>query len=223
MSSPPPRTTSELLARASAISGLRLADVAAQLDWAVPADLRRHKGWIGRLVEAALGADAANDSRADFTELGIELKTIPVDRTGGPRESTFVCSVPLAQPDAFCWETSRTRAKLQQVLWIPVLAETTRALADRLIGSPLLWSPSAEQEQRLADDWREHLDVIRRGRVDDITAHDGRVLQIRPKGATSESTTWGVGPGGTSMLTQPRAFYLRTSFTASILERHFAL
>lgn len=169
-----------------------------------------------------MGADAANSSRADFAALDIELKTIPVDRQGRPRETTFVCSVPLARPDEMCWETSRTRAKLSQVLWIPVLSGDDLAIADRLVGSPLLWSPTTEEEQLLARDWREHLDVIRRGHVDEITACDGRALQIRPKGATAESTTWSVDGDGNAVLTQPRAFYLRTWFTSSLLERHFA-
>lgn len=222
MSFAPPKSTQDLLENARAIAGLRLGHLARRLEWSVPGDLRRHKGWIGRLLETALGADAGNAS-VDFAGLGVELKTIPVDRRGRPRETTFVCSVPLASPDETSWETSRTRTKLETVLWIPILNGDDLAIGDRLVGSPLLWSPSPSEERLLAEDWREHLDVIRRGCVDEITARDGRALQIRPKGADADSTTWTVGPDGDAVLTQPRAFYLRTSFTASVLERYFAV
>lgn len=218
-----PRTTTELMDRARSLAGLRLAHLAADLDRDVPPDLRRHKGWIGRLFEDALGADGGSAARADFDQLGIELKTIPVDRTGTPRESTFVCSVPLAEPDEVRWKTSTARHKLEHILWIPVLSDEAATVGDRLVGSPLLWSPSPSQRQLLRDDWQQHLDVIRRGYVDEITAHDGRILQIRPKGASADSRTWSIGPDGESMLTHPRAFYLRTKFTASILRRHFAI
>lgn len=216
-----PDSTDELLKRARSVAGLRLGHLAADLGWLVPDDLRRHKGWIGRLLEETLGADAAN-AIVDFTALGVELKTIPVDRKGRPRETTFVCSVPLARPDEVRWKDSRTREKLSRVLWIPILTDDELAIGDRLVGSPLLWSPTPEEERLLAGDWRDHLQVIRHGGVDDITAHDGRALQIRPKGATADSTTWSVDGDGNAVLTQPRAFYLRTSFTADLLERHYA-
>lgn len=222
MYTPAPKSTRILLENARSIAGLRLGHLAEALEWCVPGDLRHHKGWIGRLLEATLGADAGNASTVDFTAIGVELKTIPVDRRGRPRETTFVCSAPLADPDELTWETSRTRNKLEKVLWIPILDGDEFAVGDRLVGSPLLWSPSPEEERLLSEDWREHLDVIRRGRVDEITARDGHVLQIRPKGANADSTTWTVGPDGNAVLTQPRAFYLRTSFTASILARNYA-
>lgn len=208
--------------RARRIAGLRLAHLADRLEVPVPPDLRRHKGWIGRLLEDALGADGGNAAAADFSALGIELKTIPVDRDGAPRETTFVCSVPLAEPDEVCWETSTTREKLDTVLWIPIL-DAEAGVGDRLIGSPLMWSPSTARRDQLARDWKAHMDVIRRGRVDEITAADGQVLQIRPKGASADSRTWTVGPGGGSVLTLPRGFYLRRSFTAAILRDHFAI
>lgn len=217
-----PNTTEDLLRRARSAAGLRLADLAAELDRNVPPDLRRHKGWIGRLFEDFLGADATSAAGADFSELGVELKTIPVDRSGNPRESTFVCSVPLAEPDEVTWETSTAREKLDRVLWIPVLSESDMNVADRMVGSALLWSPTSRERSLLAADWRDHLDVIRRGYVEELDASDGEALQIRPKGASSATLTWSVGPDDESILTLPRGFYLRRSFTASIFEKYFA-
>ena len=222
MSHCPPSTIDELVLRARAFAGLRLGHVAAELDLAVPADLRRHKGWVGRLFEQILGADGGSRAGADFARLGVELKTIPVNRAGRPLETTFVCSVPLANPDDVTWKTSTAYDKLKQVLWIPVLAEPDLRIADRMVGTALLWSPSPPQHRLLADDWRAHLDTIRRGYVENITADDGVALQIRPKAASASSQTWCTGPDGESIMTLPRGFYLRRSFTESLLAEHLA-
>lgn len=218
-----PETERELIERAQSLAGLRLGHLAKQYGWEVPRDLRRHKGWVGRLMERALGVEVGNAAAADFAHLGVELKTIPVDGRGSPQESTFVCSVELAAPDEESWETSVACQKLTRVLWIPVLAFPSLPIGHRLIGAPLLWSPSPRQEAQLRQDWEAHMELIRWGYVESISAHDGQILQIRPKGATSASRTWGVGPGGEAVLTAPRAFYLRASFTAAILRENFAL
>lgn len=209
--------------RARRLAGLRLGHLAARYQWEVPENLRRHKGWVGRLMEEVLGVVEGNVAAADFAHLGIELKTIPVDFRGHPLESTFVCSVELAAPDELTWETSVARQKLSRVLWIPVLASPSVPVGHRLIGTPLLWSPSLREEALLRRDWEGHMEVIRQGYADSITAHDGQILQIRPKGARSSSRTWGVGPGGDAIMTAPRAFYLRASFTGAILREHFAM
>ena len=61
----------------------------------MPPDLRRDKGWVGMLLEYWLGADAGSKAEQDFAHLGVELKTIPVDESGVPLETTFVCVAPL--------------------------------------------------------------------------------------------------------------------------------
>ena len=102
----PPKTEQELLDRCHAIAGLTVAELAGQLDVVVPANLRQHKGWLGELVEKALGADAASLSEPDFMALGIELKTLPLNAQGKVQESTWVCTVPLRNASGLRWEDS---------------------------------------------------------------------------------------------------------------------
>ena len=52
----PPATESELLDRAHQLSGRMLKEVAAALEWTVPPNQQRHKGWVGQLIETWLGA-----------------------------------------------------------------------------------------------------------------------------------------------------------------------
>lgn len=219
---PPPQSETELLQRARCIAGLTLANLAAELDRPVPADLRRHKGWVGQLIEAHLGASAGSTAQPDFPLIGVELKTLPVDRRGLPRESTYVCTVPL-EAAGERWEACWLRRKLARVLWLPVEADKAIAIGERRIGSALLWSPSATEEALLRRDWEELMERVALGELDQISARHGEVLQIRPKAADSRALRHAPGYDGERILTNPRGFYLRAAFTTAILRRHFVL
>lgn len=213
-----PQNETELLQRAKSIAGLNLGELAAELKMIVPPDLKRDKGWVGMLIETALGAKAGSKAEQDFAHLGIELKTIPINSVGYPLETTFVSLAPLIQNSGVNWETSHVRYKLSKVLWIPVQGERQIPLAERYIGNPILWQPSLEQERRLQQDWEELMDYIVLGQVEKINARLGEVLQLRPKGANSKALTKGIGQNGEVIQTLPLGFYLRKEFTAEILQ-----
>jgi DNA mismatch repair protein MutH len=121
------------------------------------------------------------------------------------------------------WEQSRVYRKLRRVLWVPVEGTRVTPVAERRIGTALLWSPTPEDEQNLRFDWEELAGMIGGGRVEDITGHLGRYLQVRPKARDSHARRRGTGSDGAMISTLPRGFYLRTAFTARILSQHFAL
>jgi DNA mismatch repair protein MutH len=219
----PPASERELLDRARRLAGLRLGELAAELGAEVPSDLRRAKGFVGTLVERALGAAAGSRAQPDFETLGVELKTLPVDGRGRPLESTFVCTIPLTEIGEVEWSASRVRRKLSRVLWVPVEGERALPVARRRIGEPLLWELGPEAEASLRFDWEELAGLIGRGDVESITGHLGRFLQVRPKARDSRSRRRGVDADGAPFLALPRGFYLRTAFTAAILEQHYVL
>lgn len=214
-----PKTTEELLSRAQAIAGLSFGDLATQLGIPVPPNLKRDKGWVGILIEMALGASAGSKAEQDFAHLGIELKTIPINAQGFPLETTFVSLAPLIQNSGVNWQNSHVRHKLSKVLWIPIEGERQIPLAERHIGAPILWQPSPQQEARLQQDWEELMDYIVLGKLDQITARLGDVLQLRPKGANSKALTKGIGKNGEIIDTLPLGFYLRKAFTHEILQQ----
>lgn len=209
--------------QANRLAGYSLSELAALAGLPIPPDLRRDKGWIGILLELWLGASAGSKPEQDFAAIGVELKTIPIDRSGRPLETTFVCVAPLTGNSGVVWETSHVRHKLRRVLWVPVEGERTIPLGERRIGTPLLWSPSEEEEEQLRRDWEELMDLIVLGQVERITARHGEVLQLRPKAANSRALTEAVGAHGEPILTLPRGFYLKKPFTAALLARHFLL
>lgn len=219
----PPQDEKTLLARAQSLAGYSLGELATHASLAIPPDLKREKGWVGMLLEVYLGAMAGSKPEQDFADIGIELKTIPIDSAGKPLETTFVCVAPLTGNSGVTWESSHVRHKLARVLWIPVEGERQIPLAERRIGAPLIWSPSAEEEHQLRQDWEELMDLIVLGKVETITARHGEVLQLRPKGANSKALTEAVGEFGQPIMTLPRGFYLKKSFTGPLLARHFLL
>ncbi|MBL5861818.1 DNA mismatch repair endonuclease MutH [Serratia fonticola] len=219
----PPENEQQLLARAQALAGFNLGELAARAQVSIPKDLKRDKGWVGMLLELYLGAMAGSKPEQDFPELGIELKTIPVDATGNPLETTFVCVAPLTGNSGVTWESSHVRHKLARVLWIPVEGERQIPLAQRRVGSPLLWQPNQEETEMLRRDWEELMDLIVLGQVERITARHGEVLQLRPKAANNKALTEATGEQGQPILTLPRGFYLKKNFTRALLARHFTL
>jgi len=217
---PQPKSETELFQRAMAIAGFSFQELADEAGISVPENLKRDKGWVGQLLEWHLGATAGSKPQQDFVDLGIELKSIPVSHSGKPLETTFVCVAPLTGIQGLTWQQSHVRQKLSRVLWIPVEGEREIPLADRRVGTPILWSPSEQEELALKNDWEELMELIVLGQVEKITARHGEVMQLRPKAANSKALTEAYGASGKPIRTLPRGFYLRTQFTAEILAKH---
>lgn len=217
-----PSTEKELLNNARLLSGLTLQDLAQKFSQTLPKDTRHAKGWVGQLLETCLGATAASHAEPDFQAIGVELKTLPLTATGKPKESTYVCTVPLSQLHEQNWQTSWLKRKLQRVLWIPIEADNRLPFAQRHIGSAILWSPNTEEEKQLKADWEELMELVCLGKLDQITSHMGKVLQIRPKGANAKSLTTTLDEEGNEIQTLPRGFYLRPEFTQQIIKTNYA-
>lgn len=212
-----PQTLEQLLSQAQSIAGLTFEELADELHIPVPPDLKRDKGWVGMLLETALGATAGSKAEQDFSHLGVELKTLPINAEGYPLETTFVSLAPLVQNSGVKWENSHVRHKLSCVLWMPIEGSRHIPLRERHIGAPIFWKPTAEQERQLKQDWEELMDLIVLGKLEQITARIGEVMQLRPKGANSRAVTKGIGKNGEIIDTLPLGFYLRKEFTAQIL------
>lgn len=197
---------------------MTLAQLANTIGMSIPQQQTRAKGWIGEAVEIYLGASAASKPEPDFQSIGVELKTLPLNRNGRPKESTYVCTVPLTDLAGLTWENSIVKKKLHRVLWVPVEADPAVSFPQRRFGSAFLWSPGTAQEADLRNDWEEIIELISLGELDRITSSLGKVMQVRPKGMNARSLTRTATATGEAGLTLPRGFYLRSSFTRSILD-----
>lgn len=213
-----PKNEAELLERCRQIAGLSFAQLASRHQLSIPELSLQRKGWLGQLIELALGTNAGNLSLPDFMHLGIELKTLPLSNTGRVTESTFLCTIPLLTFHEQRWEESSCYKKLQKILWVPVEGDKSIPYGHRRIGQAILWSPDAEQIEVLRSDWQYFNDMLSLGRLEEIDARHGEYLQIRPKGANARSLVSAYGADGKQIKTLPRGFYLRSSFTQNILK-----
>ena len=67
----PPSSEAELIQRATTLAGRSLAEIAFECGVVMPENLRRHKGWVGQLLELALGADAESLPEPDLRAIGV--------------------------------------------------------------------------------------------------------------------------------------------------------
>lgn len=207
-----------LLSRCRKIEGLSFLQLAAYLDQRMHhlTSLQR-KGWAGLAIEEALGTTAGTQALPDFADMGVELKTIPLNVAGEPTESTFVTHIPLLTIHEQTWLTSPCCAKLKRILWVPVEGDRSIPYEQRRIGQGFLWSPTQTDTEILQRDWEELTTLISTGYLEEIDARMGEYLQVRPKAANSKSTCDGLNMQGAKIRTLPRGFYLRRSFTRQIL------
>nr|HAT8713376.1 DNA mismatch repair endonuclease MutH [Legionella jordanis] len=210
----------DLLALCARIESLTFAQLASLLQLNIPEDNNRRKGWVGMAIELALGATAGNKAVPDFSQIGIELKTLPLNSQGKPSESTFVTSIPLLSIHTQQWTTSQCWSKLQRILWVPIEGDRNIPFHQRRIGQGFLWSPSPEQTAILEKDWEELVFMISSGRLEELNASMGTYLQVRPKAANAKSLCYGFDQEGNKILTLPRGFYLRSRFTNEILQSY---
>ena len=202
--------------RAEALAGRTVAELAAALGARAVSGGVRQKGTVGELVERALGASAGATAQPDFPTLGVELKTIPIDVRGHPRESTFISALRVGAADAAEWPDSPVRRKLAHVLWLPVICDG-EAAQHRRFGVPVFWRPTADQETILRADFEDLVGAIGAGGIERLTARDGRWLQVRPKAAHARVRAAAPGDDGAPVATCPRGFYLRARFTGALL------
>ncbi|MDB4943893.1 MAG: mismatch repair endonuclease MutH [Labilithrix sp.] len=211
------RAIEALLERARSLVGRSVGEIAAALGVSSQGEAVRTKGTPGAILELALGATGGSTKVHDFPELGVELKTIPVDRRGVPVESTYVCTLSLADAETQEWEDSWVRAKLRRVLFVPLVAGDGEPWPERRVAVPVLWRPTPAQEAVLRGDFDDVVGLIGVGRIEELTAHRGVWMQVRPKAAHGRVRTVAFGADGEAIATVPRGFYLRTRCTGAIL------
>lgn len=216
-----PQSISELTERADKLAGWTLGQLAEHFGIEMPENLKKEKGWAGQLIEWILGAEAGSKPEPDFQHIGVELKTLPISNQGTPLETTFVCVAPLTGKTGETWENSHLRDKLKRVLWVPILAERSIPLAERMVATPFLWDLEGEDEMVLRRDWEELTDMIALGDVAKISGKHGEYLQLRPKAANSQALTDAYDEKGKTIKALPRGFYLRTQFTKRLLQQAF--
>ncbi|MGN0902649.1 MAG: DNA mismatch repair protein MutH [Succinivibrio sp.] len=215
-----PESFEELIENLNLITGKSVTELASMANAAVPISPLHGKGFTGELIESLLGASANNLPIPDFPNLGLELKTLPVDNDLVPLESTFFCHAPLTNIRKLTFENSALFHKVQRILFVLINANREDDFSKRFIKGYFFYAPDHNEMATIKNDFDELYEMIRVGNVDKINARFGKIMQLRPKAANGKALTDCVGPDGSMIKTRPRGFYMRRSFTKELVERY---
>ncbi len=214
-----PHDFNELISKLNSIVGKSIETLANEYHMPLPISPLHGKGFIGELMEMCLGATAKNQSIPDFPELGLELKTLPVDSSLKPLESTFITYAPIDNIRFLTFEKSSLYAKMSRMLFVIVLSTRSLGYDERKVLGYFFYTPSKEDFAQIKNDYEEIYEQITTGNIEHITAKFGSIVQLRPKCANGKNLTRCIGPDGENILTRPRGFYLRRAFTEQLVER----
>lgn len=202
-----PKTIEQAIQRANNITGMTIAELAKALQIPLPHNPKSAKGFIGQLVEIALGASAGSNPIQDFPSINLELKTIPIKFNGSPAETTHICVAHLNNLCGLSFENSNVYNKIKQVLWVPVEGEKDIPIGERHIGQSFLWKMNDEEFKLLKTDFEEILEYIIHNDKENIPASIGVYMQLRPIGKVDDKKQYG--------------FYLRKNFTSMLIQKYF--
>ncbi len=215
-----PQNFEELILRLNTIVGKSIETLAKNYSLTVPVSPLHGKGFVGELMEICLGATAKNKSIPDFPDLDLELKTLPVDSSLKPLESTFITYAPLDNIRFLTFERSSLYAKLKRMLFVVILATRELNYAERKVLGYFFYTPEPQDLSQIKGDYEEIYEQITTGNIEQISAKYGTIVQLRPKCSNGRDLTRCIGPDGKNILTRPRGFYLRRTFTAELIERY---
>lgn len=202
------------------LNNFTLGDIAFRLSIALPNNLRKNKGFIGKLIENFLGLRVNNKVQQDVPNLGVELKIISLVDRYTPSGNISICSVPLIKNTGLTWKYSYFYKKIKKILWVPILKDNSGFIKNYKIIYPFLWTPSYKDLKILRQDWEECMDLVVLGQVENIHSKFGQFLQVSIKSKNKRTCTKGIGKFGEVILTNPRSFYFRKNFISSILKEY---
>ncbi|WP_115956086.1 DNA mismatch repair endonuclease MutH [Candidatus Purcelliella pentastirinorum] len=211
----------ELIDKLKSLAGFTIKEILFNKNISLVTSLKFDKGLVGKLIECFLGLINNNYAKQDFFDIGLELKTIPVNNLGFPVEDTFVCSAKLIGNFDYSWKSSYVKNKISRVLWIPVENCRRMSILDKRIGLPIIWSPNCVEKKLLKIDWEEIMNFIILGEIEKLDSIYGNILYIKSKAKNSNCLTNAIGNDGKIIMVNPKSFYLRKSFTKQILFRNF--
>jgi DNA mismatch repair protein MutH len=205
------RTASEeeILAKARELPGRRLGDITEATFEALTGGTGR--GEVGHAIEAFFGIPQNSLSMPDFPGARIELKVVPLRRTGrglGVKERTVISLIDYMTLIEETWAKASVRKKLK-ILFVFFEHVDGMPKGSFPIREVLLWEPDARTDALLQADWDRVFAKVRQGRAHELSESDGAIMGPCTKSATGLSRR----PQPFGDPARPRAWALKPSFT----------
>jgi len=131
-----------------------------------------------------------NESRPDFPEAHVELKTTPLKRTGTglwSKERLVLNIINFMDIVGEKWETSSFLRKNSLLLLVFYLHEKGVAVIDLLVKLAGLWEYPAQDKEIIRQDWNNIVKKIKEGKAHEISEGDTYYLGACTKGANRKS------------------------------------
>jgi DNA mismatch repair protein MutH len=182
----------------------------------------QNKGSVGNLIEKfGFGIPNNSLSEPDFQPVGIELKVLPLKKTGGGwdvKERTKIGMIDYMEVVNETWETSHCRNKLNQILFVFYQHNSTDALDGKVVDY-LLYSLEgrADDERLIYKDWSTVVAKIQLGLAHELSERDTRILGASTSGSSSEDVR---AQPFSAEPAKRRAFSLKPSYTKVLWKEH---
>ena len=206
-------TEDEIWEKAIELRGKRLGDIPGATFEALTGGTGR--GEAGHAIEAFFGIPQNSLSMPDFPGAGIELKAIPLRRSGprfGVKERTVISLIDYTKLMDQTWETASVRRKLK-ILFVFFEHLDGRPKDEFPIRQVHLWEPDGRTDELLQADWQRVFVKVRQGRADELSESDGTIMGPCTKAADSTSRR---RQPFSDRPAKPRAWALKPSFTLSL-------
>lgn len=208
---------SDLLRVYTEIQGIPFRELAETLGYDISKDPKSMKSAAGDIAELVAGKKPDSLPQADLSEFDIEVKTVPLDLRGYPRENTKITALNYASLLTEEWATSHVYEKVRVVLFVPIVKEETNRPDSWYVRSPFIWMPSRDQLGVMREDWETIQEMVQSG--EQLAASVGQYLiaNTSGQGRGRDARTYQLADGRTIEV-KTRAFFLRKSFVAEILK-----
>ncbi len=166
------------------------------------ASYRGNKGGLGHIVEKEyFGYDINSKKEADFEEVGVELKVIPIKEINKkPKSDMLIKQHGLSVKERVVlsiinfeeiinetWETTSLRMKLDKILMMYYMHQPNVNIRDLIFMLSRIWNPEREDLKILKKDWELIKKKVEEGRAHELSEGDTLLLGACTKGATSKS------------------------------------
>ncbi|QJC35873.1 MutH/Sau3AI family endonuclease [Enterobacteriaceae endosymbiont of Donacia sparganii] len=210
-----------LFLRAKLITGYSIIDIARWLNYKIFNNFKQDKGIIGKLIEFYLiGKQNNNLSNQDIPYLGIEIKTITINKKNKIINDCFICSFPLINKNTLLFYKKKLDNKISKILWIPIIIKNINTpLPMRKIGKPFFWVPSVKEKIKLNYDWNNLIKLLIIGEIKNINSYNGYILLVKNKGNKKQLTKT-IDKTGKIISIIPRSLYFKKKFLNYLLKKN---
>ena len=181
-------------------------------------NLKKYKGLLGHVVETGFyGYPINNDSKADFDEIGVELKLAGYKKNKNgkisAKERVVLSKINYNEIVNEEYEYSHLISKNKNILFIWYLYEKDKDIGDFTITNYQLYDMS-QDEEIFRNDFNIIKEKVKNGLAHELSEGDTSYLGACTKAATSNDRT---SQPYSYVLAKPRAYSLKNSYMTGIL------